>query len=119
MKRSFRQHGLLMSVLMDGVNISDLCHEALLPVKLMCSDVVQITMNAHASLSYMLAAVGINLVPTMPMIYVVFASLVSSLSSIQFSEYLGRWRLCCSPQIQQDRCFTSTVFTMLSSNFGL
>ncbi|XP_073395448.1 uncharacterized protein [Physcomitrium patens] len=78
-----------------------------------------ITMNAHASLSYMLAAVGINLVPTMPMIYVVFASLVSSLSSIQFSEYLGRWRLCCSPQIQQDRCFTSTVFTMLSSNFGL
>ncbi|KAG0559822.1 hypothetical protein KC19_10G132000 [Ceratodon purpureus] len=35
-----------------------------------------ITMNAHASLSYMLAALGINLVPSMPMIYVVFASLL-------------------------------------------
>lgn len=41
--------------------------------------VVQITMNAHASLSYVLAALGINLVPTMPMIYVVFATLVSIL----------------------------------------
>lgn len=35
-----------------------------------------ITMNAHASLSYVLAALGINLVPTMPMIYVVFATLL-------------------------------------------
>ncbi len=37
---------------------------------------VQITINAHASVSYMLAALGINVVPTMPMIYLVFASLV-------------------------------------------
>jgi flagellar biosynthesis protein FlhB len=35
-----------------------------------------ITINAHASVSYMLAALGINVVPTMPMIYLVFASLV-------------------------------------------
>ncbi|CAM6076443.1 unnamed protein product [Sphagnum tenellum] len=35
-----------------------------------------ITINAHASVSYMLAALGINVVPTMPMIYLVFASLL-------------------------------------------
>lgn len=48
---------------------------------------VQITINAHASVSYMLAALGINVVPTMPMIYLVFASLVCSLytKSLQIS----------------------------------
>ena len=40
---------------------------------------LQITLNAHASVSYMLAALGVNVVPTMPMIYLVFASLVSFL----------------------------------------
>lgn len=59
------------------MNKSSLNHEVFLSMKLVCSVAVQITMNAHASLSYMLAALGINLVPSMPMIYVVFASLVS------------------------------------------
>jgi hypothetical protein len=41
---------------------------------------VQIMINTHASLSYMLAAVGINVVPSMELIYAIFGILVTTQS---------------------------------------
>jgi hypothetical protein len=49
-----------------------------------------ITINIHASLSYVFTAMGLNIMPSMSLIYMIFGTVVRNLFIPLFSVYLGK-----------------------------
>ncbi|XP_020572341.1 uncharacterized protein LOC110019110 isoform X3 [Phalaenopsis equestris] len=66
-----------------------------------------ITINVHASLTYVLAAIGVSIIPTMDAIYAIFGTLCSKTASSQLWIlcFIAAYSLCCIPHQTWDESF--------------